>query len=65
MTASDMSKCLVLWRLLLEYINLIVLRTFYGKLCACANEWNEMEGTVRVTKVHLLDRLCMRAASAA
>ena len=25
-TASDMSKCLVLWRLLLEYINLIILR---------------------------------------
>ena len=24
--ASDMSKCLVLWRLLLEYINLIILR---------------------------------------
>jgi len=36
-TASDMSKCLVLWRLLLEYINPIILRTFYGKLCACAN----------------------------
>ncbi len=36
-TASDMSKCLVLWRLLLEYINLIILRTFYGKLYACAN----------------------------
>ena len=36
-TASDVSKCLVLWRLLLEYINLIILRTFYGKLCACAN----------------------------
>ena len=25
-TTSDMSKCLVLWRLLLEYINLIILR---------------------------------------
>ena len=36
-TASDMSECLVLWRLLLENINLIILRTFYGKLCACAN----------------------------
>ena len=35
--ASDMSKCLVLWRLLLEDINLIILRTFYGKLCACVN----------------------------
>ena len=36
-TASDLSKCLVLWRLLLEYINLIILRTFYGKLCASAS----------------------------
>jgi len=36
-TASDMSKCLMLWRLLLEYINLIILRIFYGKLCACVN----------------------------
>ena len=36
-TASDASKRLVLWRLLLEYINLIILRIFYGKLCACAN----------------------------
>ena len=35
-TASDVSKRLVLWRLLLEYINLIILRRFYGKLCACA-----------------------------
>ena len=25
-TASDMNKCLVLWRLLLEYINPIILR---------------------------------------
>ena len=36
-TASDVSKGLVLWRLLLEYISLIILRRFYGKLCACAN----------------------------
>ena len=36
-TASDVSKRLVLWRFLLEYINLIILRRFYGKLCACAN----------------------------
>ena len=36
-TASDVSKCLVLWRLLLEYINLIILQRFYGKLCACGN----------------------------
>ena len=36
-TASDVSRRLVLWRLLLEYINLIILRRFYGKLCACAN----------------------------
>ena len=36
-TASDVSKRLVLWRLLLEYINLIILRRFYGILCACAN----------------------------
>ena len=36
-TASDMSKCLVLWKLLLEYINPIILRTFYGKLCTCVN----------------------------
>ena len=36
-TASDVSKRLMLWRLLLEYINIIILRTFYGKLCACAN----------------------------
>ena len=36
-TASDVSKRLVLWRLLLEYINLIILRRFYVQLCACAN----------------------------
>ena len=36
-TAGNMSKCLALWRLLLEYINLFILQTFYGKLCACAN----------------------------
>ena len=36
-TASDVSKGLVLWRLLLEYISLIILRRVYGKLCACAN----------------------------
>ena len=36
-TASDMSKGLVLWMLLLEYISLIILQRFYGKLCACAN----------------------------
>ena len=35
--AGDVSKRLVLWRLLLEYINLIILWRFYGKLCACAN----------------------------
>ena len=31
-TASDVSKRLVLWRLLLKYMNLIILRIFYGKL---------------------------------
>ena len=36
-TAGDVSKRLVLWRLLLEYINLIILWRFYGKLCTCAN----------------------------
>ena len=39
-TASDVSKCLVLWRLFLEYIhvNLIILRMIFNeKLCTCVN----------------------------
>ena len=36
-SASDVSKHLVLWRLLLEYMNLIILRKFYGILHAFAN----------------------------
>ena len=67
-TASDMSKCLLLWRLLLEYINLIILWTFYGKLCACANsEYQAIFfglGTGLIQSMAYLTRLSGRARCA-
>ena len=67
MTASDMSKCLVLWRLLLEYINLIILQTFYGKLCACANSVYQAVFFSLGTRLdlHVCARVCMHAFACA
>ena len=63
-TVSDMSKCLVLWRLLLEYINLIILRTFYGKLCACANSvYQAVFFGLGTRLVHIIPQVCPVSSS--